>query len=268
MVVKSLSARGIDFELEDIGSKSRPLVMLHGLCGFRGDFSLTLPYLSLLGRTIAIDQRGHGGSTNSGKAEQYTIDGLADDILAVLDTLSIECCDLLGHSMGGMVALQAALKDTQRVSSLVLVDTTASPICLYVEEDLAEKVRLGRDQGMKYLAEQYRKLALSPDARPQDQLFLKAAERLELMDIAAYETLFPAIAQQPDLVKRLPEIHCPTTIIVGQGDYLFMDASKELHKGISGSRLTTIPGAMHSPHMENPQMWLNVVEAHLNRVRV
>ena len=116
---------GAEIVYEDVGAGERPLVLVHGLTGFRDDFRERLPALAELGRTIIYDHRGHGDSANTGDAATYTFDQLVADLGALLDARGVGACDLLGHSMGGMVALRFALAQPRRVASLILMDTAA-----------------------------------------------------------------------------------------------------------------------------------------------
>lgn len=68
-MLRKLAVRGIEMELEDAGSGERAFVLVHGFTGSRDDFREHVPELARLGRTIALDQRGHGGTSNSGRHE-------------------------------------------------------------------------------------------------------------------------------------------------------------------------------------------------------
>src|SRR4030095_1442391 len=99
------------------------------------------------------DQRGHGGTTNSGGSEDYTLAGLAADLAAAFDALGLARVRLLGHSLGGMVALRFALAHPQRVASLVLMDTSARPLQMPTipDEVRAALVKLTHEQGVAAL---------------------------------------------------------------------------------------------------------------------
>ena len=107
--VKRVSVGEIEMEYEEIGNGDHPLVLVHGFTGSRDDWLEQMPALGALGRTLAIDQRGHGGSTNTGNTETYTLETLVADLAGFLDAIGVERCDLLGHSLGGMVALRFVL---------------------------------------------------------------------------------------------------------------------------------------------------------------
>ena len=72
---------------------------------------------------MRIDQRGHGGS--GAPPGPYSRAALASDVIAVLDAEGIDRTILVGHSMGGIVAMQAALEFPERIAGLVLIGTTS-----------------------------------------------------------------------------------------------------------------------------------------------
>jgi pimeloyl-ACP methyl ester carboxylesterase len=99
----------IEVELQEWGRGDRPFVLVHGFTGSRDDWREVAPILARERRVVAPDLRGHGGTTNVGRADAYSFDVLAQDLIGCLDALGIERCDLLGHSMGGSVAMRATL---------------------------------------------------------------------------------------------------------------------------------------------------------------
>jgi len=98
------------------------LVLLHGLGLGAADFAEVLPELAADRRVLALDLRGHGGSDRS---DAYTLDLLRADVLAALDALGLERVDLLGHSLGGVVAYLLAGQHPEQVRRLVLEDVPA-----------------------------------------------------------------------------------------------------------------------------------------------
>lgn len=105
----------------------RPLVLVHGVSLGIGIWVAQLQGLADQFRVIAVGQRGHGQSLPGD--DGYSFDRLADDLLIVLDELGVQESLLVGHSMGGMVVQQLALRHPQalatRAAGLVLVATTA-----------------------------------------------------------------------------------------------------------------------------------------------
>src|SRR6185369_9695111 len=165
--VPFLTVNGVELAYEDVGRGERPFVLLHGFTGFRDDFREQMPALAELGRTIIYDHRGHGESTNTRDAAGYSFNQLNDDLRALLDALGVTRCDLLGHSMGGMLALRFALTDPRRVASLVLMYTAARAPDHFPRAPLAAAGAIARSDGMATLAALLRGRAADDPGRPE-----------------------------------------------------------------------------------------------------
>ena len=270
--------RGIEMAYEEHGAGTRPLVLVHGFTGSRDDWREMLPRLAARGRTLAPDLRGHGDSSNPGNAEGYTFEQLAADLGAFLTAVDVPRCDLLGHSMGGMVALRLALAEPARVDSLLLMDTSAEPIPRGARAIFEASAKIARESGMQALYQVGRVASERQSDRPAS--FVRSIERmgaevfwdrirakLLAMDPVAYATLGPALIEDAGVADRLAEIRCPTTVLVGVEDAAFRRPSERLARDIPGARLVVIKAAAHSPQLENPEAWLAAVLAHLARVR-
>jgi pimeloyl-ACP methyl ester carboxylesterase len=273
----SLSINGVDLVVEDLGRGERPFVLVHGFTGFRDDFREQLPALTELGRTILYDHRGHGDSTNTGDATSYSFAQLVDDLGAVLDALNVQRCDLLGHSMGGMLALRFALAHPQRTASLVLMDTAARAPDHMPRAPLAAGGAIARSDGMATLAELLRRRAADEPGRPEAERRLehemgeafweRRRRRLVAMDPEAFAVLALELVDHTPLTNPLSEISCPTLVMVGEQDIGFLAPADELARGIPRARKIVIPRAAHSPQIENPEAWIAAIRDHLTRVR-
>ncbi len=271
-------ARGrVEIAWEEHGSGDRALVLVHGYTGSRLDFRPRLDALAQRGRTVLFDLRGHGASTNTGSSDDYTLDALRDDLFAVLDATGCEGCDLLGHSMGGMVALRAALEAPERIGSLLLMDTSPRALEGMPLDQFRKAWEIARRAGMGALLEILR-------ARGGDGTRSDADRRLEqswgegywsewrvpnfsAMDPEAYAALGRQMVEQPSLEPRLGEIDAPTLVLLGAEDEPFLAASEALERGIRGARRLLIPDAAHQPQLENPSAWIAALEEHLKRAR-
>jgi pimeloyl-ACP methyl ester carboxylesterase len=107
--------------LDDGGRGGLRVVLVHSLAGNSTHWSKQLEHLRRTRRAVALDLRGHGRSEQP-KNGDYTIAGMAGDVAAVADTLGLDRFVLVGHSMGGGVALTYAGAHPDRVAGLVLVD--------------------------------------------------------------------------------------------------------------------------------------------------
>jgi len=269
---------GVELAYEERGRGPRPLVLVHGFTGFRGDFATQLEALAGHGRVLAPDLRGHGESGRSGDPAHYTLAGLAEDLLGFLDALEVERCDLLGHSMGGMLALRAALGRPERIASLLLMDTAAGPLHWIDPAQLALASRVAREAGMTALAQILRARAKddagrsAPDRRVEaewgeERFWAWRSARVAAVDPVAYEALGRALVEQEDLSPRLLAIAAPTTVLVGELDQEFLAPSAALARAIPGAQHVVLPNAGHQPQHEAPEAWRAAVIAHLVRVR-
>ena len=129
---QSARVNGVDLVWHDLGrdrTDAPPLLLVHGFTGSSHDFALEVGALAADRRVITLDQRGHGHSTKTGVLDGYTVHQLVADLVTFIEVLGGPV-DLLGHSMGGRVALGTVLSRPDLVSSLVLMDTSAWSFCL------------------------------------------------------------------------------------------------------------------------------------------
>jgi pimeloyl-ACP methyl ester carboxylesterase len=103
------------------GGQGAPIVFVHSLAGNATHWSEQLAHLRKTRRAIAFDLRGHGGSAPPA-GRDYAIESVAGDVGAVADGLGLERFALVGHSMGGGVALAYAGRHPERIERLLLVD--------------------------------------------------------------------------------------------------------------------------------------------------
>jgi pimeloyl-ACP methyl ester carboxylesterase len=107
--------------LDDGGHRGVPVVLAHSLAGTSAHWSHQLQHLRSSRRALAFDFRGHGASEPA-RNRDYSIGGLADDLGAVVDGLGLGRFVLVGHSLGGGVALTYAGAHADRVAGLLLLD--------------------------------------------------------------------------------------------------------------------------------------------------
>ena len=212
-------------------------MLVHGFTGSRDDFREQMAPLAEHGRTLAPDQRGHGGSTNSGKHELYTVGNLVLDLKGAFDALGLERVDLLGHSLGGFVTLRFALAYPERVASLVLMDTSPRPIKMrFSESARAGIAAFAREHGMIALAKRNREFATtSPDVPPSAPTPRGAHGRRTSSGSASSASTSRWIrsrgtrsrrssGRSSRSAERLGEIRCPTTVVVGAEDLALPEA--------------------------------------------
>jgi proline iminopeptidase len=273
-----------------------PLVVLHGGPGASHDYFL--PHLLPLARThrlIFIDERGSGRSQRLQDTSLYTVEGDVEDIEAVRVALHLGKISLLGHSCGGVLAQAYALKYQQNLSHLILNSTFASTremnAVLAREKAAMPADKLKRlneleaaglfgkgelwERG-RYLAE-YETLAWGPGyfpflygARPDSNYDPAAGnaptnwELYRAMWGSDGEFIIDGNLKSVEYVDRLPTIHVPTLIVVGDHDECDPSLSKEMHEKIADSQLVILPNSGHMNFVDQPEMWQKAVEGFLS----
>jgi pimeloyl-ACP methyl ester carboxylesterase len=121
-VQRIAASGGISLACETSGDPAAPpMVLLHGLGERAAGWLPVIPAFAPHFRVFALDMRGHGNSDWPGT---YSFQLMCDDVVAVLDGLGLGQVTLVGHSMGGAVALLAAMQQPDRVARLVVEDAT------------------------------------------------------------------------------------------------------------------------------------------------
>jgi pimeloyl-ACP methyl ester carboxylesterase len=276
---RRIAVNGIELAYEEHGTGARPLVLVHGFTGFRQDFAPVLADLSRAhGRVLAIDLRGHGSSTHTGDPSGYTLEQLASDLGAALAALDVERCDLLGHSMGGMLVQRVARSHPERIASLVLLSTSAEPLG-WIDLALLELgERIGREAGMDKLAAIQRARAAADPARGEADRRLEARwgperfwawreSRVRQTDPVALAALGRAMRDAPVWLEEVAQIACPALVLVGALDAEFLEPAARLAAALPDACYVVIPEAGHQPQLEAPEAFLREIAAHLSRVR-
>ncbi|MCM3882722.1 alpha/beta fold hydrolase [Frankia sp. R82] len=267
-----------------VDSNNGPLVLVHGIAGSAEDWAAVATGLAASRPVVAYDHRGHGASGWAcGGRSEYTFDLLFADLVAVLAALGPAPVDLLGHSMGGVIALRYALEHPRRVRSLILVDTAAAPanapgpIARRLVGSILDKVSdtfAGRqhtdpaepaDADADADADSHATAeieAVRSGPTPQQ----RAADGLGKVDPNALASFGRELGTYPSLVSRLGEIAVPTTVIVGEHDSSLRASARTMADSIPGARLAVIAGADHSPHASRPLAWLTAVDDHFARI--
>lgn len=251
---------GVEIEV-DVRGDGPGLLLVHGFGGSKDDFADHVEALGATHRVVTFDHRGHGRSGRGPDPDEYTLDRYAADTLQVADALDLPSFRLLGHSMGGMVARRLVLARPERVEALVLMDTSPGcPDSLDAElMDAAAKIALedGKDV-LKSLLDaaatldtpaHQRLLAERPGYRELE------ARAWEALSIEMWAGTIREIAHQPDQLRELATVVCPTLVIVGEQDTAFLDSCRAMAATIAGARFVVIPDAGHSPQLENPRAW-------------
>lgn len=263
-----VNVNGINLYYEISGS-GPSVVLCHGYTGSHRDWMFQVPVLAQKYQVVTIDHRGHGKSDAPSSAGAYSIPTLGDDLYALLNCMDIARCCLVGHSMGGLVALQLALDQPHVVSSLVLVDTASGPVNIPGHADRrAELLEIARTDGMEAVFDYDAKnnpLSLRRLER-YPRLFNRSKQRILDMPVDGYVYMGQALSECEDLTGRLKEISVPTLVIVGEEDLPFQRPSRTLAEVIPNAQLRIVPQALHCPQEEEPETFNQILLEFLTKV--
>jgi pimeloyl-ACP methyl ester carboxylesterase len=246
-----------------------PLLLIMGWGGDHTAWAFQVPAFAEAFRVISPDNRGAGQSDQPDTP--YTIAGMAEDLVGLLDRLDIGSAHVSGASMGGMIAQEIALKHPERARTLQLHCTLARPDAygkMLVESLLQVRDRSDREEFARAILPWILTRGTVGE-RPDfvELLIQTAAEHPYPTTPAALRRQAEAIGGH-DSLDRLAGLRMPTLITVGAEDILVPPAfSRELHARIPDSELAIIPDAAHLHFMEQPERFNGICLAFLRKHR-
>ncbi len=249
-----ISLDGREFYYEEAGEGADVLVFLSGLGGDHRAFGLTQRHFAGTFRTLALDSRDAGRSWRADAP--YSTADMADDVASWLGAIGVDRAHLVGHSLGGLVAQEVAIRHPRLVRSLALSSTHAgaSPWRKAVVESWVQLRELAGDDAGRFARGTLpmlvgRKFYEHPE---QVQGLIRFAERNPWpQDVAAFSRQARATMGH-EAHGRLGTIAVACLALVGEDDLINPPATaRELAAEIPGARLEVLPGVGHMPHVEN-----------------
>lgn len=199
-------------------------------------------------RHVRVDLRGHGLS--DAPPGDYALATLADDALRVLDRVGIAAAVVLGVSIGGQVALQAALRAPERVAGLVLLDTAARIGDRAGWEARRDEVRAG---GLAASADAIVGRWFPPASRARDPLAPRGYRNLLLRTPVDGYLGACAALRDADLRERTSEVDRPALVVCGAEDTATPpQLVRGLAEALPDARYVEIAGAGHLPCLDAP----------------
>ncbi len=216
-----------------------PLVLVHGAGGSHMHWPAELRRLP--GAVVySLDLPGHGKSDGPGRAD---IGEYAETILAFVDALGLPRFVLAGHSMGGAIALEYALRHASRLTGLVLVSTGGQ---LRVAPELLASLSADFERTTELLAVRTHAADVHPELlRAYVRRLREVAPEVLHADFVACDRF--------DRLADLHQVSVPTLVLCGEADRMTpLNDSRTLAEGIPGAELAVIPAAGHMVMLERP----------------
>ena len=269
----TIALRDVDLYVDVVG-RGYPLVLMHG--GPGTDHWSLLPFRQLSDRFTLIfyDHRCNGRSGGA-PVTSMTWPNLTGDVDALRKRLGFDTWAVLGHSFGGNVALEYALRYPNNLSHLILLDTGGdswwaqqnAPDLLARRGFSGRKVELARRwfNGQTAPWEFFPTLmrlsgAYEPHTSPFQAMRTMIAQRRTKSRPEAEIFGFGQLLKGWTVMDRLDEIRVPTLVMAGQDDFIFPpEHQRQLAGGIPNARLEIIERAGHNPHDERTAEVMKVV---------
>lgn len=245
-----------------------PLLLCSGLDGTAGFWDPNVAALGAEARLFRYDHRGVGRSDRALDGV-VTVDGMAADVVQLLDGLGIERVSFVGHGLGGLIGLVLALTAPQRLANLIVVNGWASPDP-NLARSLDVQAAMLRDTGARACVRAM-PLFLYPAAWTSENI-----ARIDAAEDAAVDA-FPssdafskraAAVRRADIAARLGEIEMPVLLIAAEDDMLVpADCSRRLAAGLRDAELKMLPRGGHACNVTMPHVVETFVSGWLNRIR-
>ncbi len=262
----------------DVGS-GHPIVVVHGGPDF--DHAYLLPELDRLAasfRLVYYDQRGRGRSAEGVRPEDVTLASELDDLERVRSHFELESLAVLGHSWGGVLAMEYAIRHPDRVSQLLLLDTgpASADDWRSFREELARR-RPADVDAMRAIAstDAYARGDLEAEAayyRIHFRITVRQPDQLEML-VARLRSHFtrrgrassrgrsstgstrrPPGQMDWDLFPALRRLDVPTLVLHGEDDFVPVEFAVRIAEAVPGARLSVLPGCGHFTFLEAPEL--------------
>ncbi|MEV4483201.1 alpha/beta fold hydrolase [Micromonospora coxensis] len=236
----------------------RPVVLIHGaLSGIGTSFGTMLPLLARTRRVVAVELQAHGRTPDADRP--LTVDGLAADVVALLDHLGIGVADVFGWSMGAMVALRLGTHHPSRVGRLVLASVSFHHAGLHPGLlDGIQELRPEHLHGSEF-HEEYLRTAPDPAGWPAL--------------VAKVRRLDADLPQWP--ASAIRDLAAPTMIVLADADIVRPEHAVEMFRllgggvagdlaGLPACRLAVLPGTTHTSLPQRARWLVPMVEEFLD----
>jgi len=267
--------RSVALHVHEAG-EGYPILCLHGHPGSGASLSVFTQHLSQRFQTLAPDLRGYG---NSPARADFAIADHLGDLEAVLDRYTVSQCLILGWSLGGILAMELALKLPERVSGLILVASAARPWGSHPPitwqdnfytgvSSILNRIRPGWQWNIDTFGRRslYRYLVQQQTPAAYQYLALEAMPAYLKTSGAAHRALAQALKDRYNRLEALAQIQVPCLVLAGALDrHIAPEASFETAQHLKSSSWICYPNTAHLFPWEIPQQVLQDIDRWLSR---
>lgn len=242
------SADGVPIRYQVAGRGEPTLVFVHcGACDL-GFWDAQVAHFAQSHRVVTLDLAGHGQS--GARRQHWTIPGFGEDVVAVVDALRLKRVVLIGHSLGGPAALEAARRMPDRPAGLVFVDTLVD----FERRPSAEEIE-GMEAFLKQMQADYKTII---GAYVSQHLFSASTpaavkERVVAATLAAPPEIGVGAARASVLYDPLPALREIKAPIRAVNSDLFPTNVEGNRKHVPGYQVAIMKGLGHYPMLEQPE---------------
>ncbi len=255
---------------EEIG-EGNPVLLMHGYALNSMMWEFQKSEISKTNRMIAVDLRGFGQSSCSGR---WSGNIMANDISKLIDEMNLQNLTVVGFSMSGPVAFRLALNHPDRIIKLVMVSSILPSRGKPREEKESKRQRKELDLLILRGVDAWADAMGIREGPLVGNIFKRnpgSKEIWEKMLSRHNPDFLRCMMEARESTKpfenwreRLPEVKQPTLLIAGAQDNMFIDASRYMSRTIPNAKLETISGAGHMVNMERPDEFNRVLISFLN----
>lgn len=246
--------------------QSETLVLFHGFTGSAKGWASIAAQLPEY-RIVAFDMIGHGESDAPSDASLYEMAIQTELLAAAFEALKLSNVHLLGYSMGGRIALSFACAYPQFLRSLTLESATAgleAQAERIARQEGDAKLALKIDQeGLEAFIDFWERIPLfeSHVSLPLEVQKAMRAERMGQRPEGLANSLRGiGTGQMPSVWDKLASLQMPVHLIVGERDEKFININKKMAEHLQNVYFSTISGAGHTIHVENPVQFVKIVK--------
>ncbi|HEY2818664.1 MAG TPA: alpha/beta hydrolase [Casimicrobiaceae bacterium] len=237
------------------------LLFIHGAANDHGVFALQSRYFAYHNYNVyALDLPGHGHSDGGALT---SVEALADWLIAVLDSLNIAKASLVGHSLGSLIALEAAARDSKRIEKIALL---ATAVPMKVSAELLAAAAANDHVALEMINSWSFSTArqLGGNQWPGVWMTANAMRLMERMRPNVLHADLSACHGYVNGLKAAATVRCPALALLGGRDLMAPPrAARDLTKTLADARVTTLAECGHAMMSEEPDAVLDALRRFL-----